>query len=677
VYLDVKGLVSVVDEEDLSFSHSELSQFLSHQDLQLGLSGVDEIMKDTKGWAFAISLIMRYLRKSPHYVGYVQRAMKQNIFRLMEREVWDEASGELRNLLVRMSLVGHLAAELVAEIAGHDELLLAELNKHNAYVRYDGYIDAYLVHHLFLEFLREKGEQLGKEELYETYAKAADWCVKNDFRADAMGYYAKIQNYEAIVSILELFSEQIPEDIAQFALDIFEKAPSDTFLKVDIFAYTHLRILLNLGMWDEIKTTSDHYENQLLLLPDDTFSNRALGCQYAILAQARMLLNISDRRYDFDMFYAKMDMYLSRSPIDPKRITNFFVGPWVNMVGAASDGALQEFRSALGRSVMHVSHCLDNRMAGLEELSLGEQKFYQSDLQKAKLHMLSTLDQAQDAGQFEIMHRAFFYLIRIAVSLGNLSKAEQTLHEMEDQIFADAGESYLNFFHIIEGWYYYYLRQPEKVPDWLKEKFTPYKHPSFFENYGNQIKAYYCYMTKNYPPLLIYISDFKKRGSVVFSRIQMLALEACTYYQMKDKKMAYTALKEAYDDAAPYDILMPFIELGKDMRTLTASAIREFSGIPKAWLEEICRRSATYAKRQSLAISEYRRVTNTDGERALSSLEQRVLVDLVSGLSRSDISTEQKLSINTINSVVSSIYDKLNANSVVEVVRVAIDRKLI
>jgi LuxR family maltose regulon positive regulatory protein len=277
--------------------------------------------------------------------------MKQNIFRLMEHEVWDNASHELKNLLVLMCMVGHLAAELVAEIADFDEPLLNELGRQNAYMRYDGYIDAYLVHPLFLEFLREKEELLEAHDLREAYAKAADWCVKNDFRTDAMDYYAKIQNYDAIISILELYTEQIPEDVAVFALKIFTEAPSDTFLKVDVFAYTHLRILLSLGEWDEIKAVADHYENQRLHLPDDAFTNRALGCQYAILAQARMLQSISEHRYDFDMYYAKMDMHLSRSPIDPKRITNFLVGPWVNMIGAANGAALQEFRAALHRSV--------------------------------------------------------------------------------------------------------------------------------------------------------------------------------------------------------------------------------------------------------------------------------------------------------------------------------------
>jgi LuxR family maltose regulon positive regulatory protein len=621
---------------------------------------------------------MRYLKKSPRYVGYVQRAMKQSIFQLMEREAWDTASQGLKSFLVQISLICHLSAELVESIAGHNGGLLAELRQQNAYIRYDAYTDAYLIHRLFLEFLRTKEGMLTAGEIMGTYEKAADWCVRNEYRTDAIGYYAETGNYGAIVSILEAYPGQIPQDIAAYALASFQRAPEDTLLKVDTFAYSYLRLLLSLGRLDDMMCAAGRYEPLLLGLADQDFANRALGCQYAILGQARMLMGIADHQYDFDDYYAKMNQCLTKSPVDPERIKRLHIGPWVNMIGSAKKGSLQDFRRALARSADYVSQSLDNRMAGLEELGMGELNFYQSKLQQATIHILRALDQVRDNGQAEVLYRAYFYLLRIAVPRGNLPKAEQLLRDMEEHKNKSGDLSSTGIFQIPTGWYYYYLQQPQKIPDWLKEGFVPYAHPSFTENYGNQMKAYCCYLTKNYPPLLIYISDLKKQRTVVFSRIAMLTLEACAYYQMKDKKMADASLKEAYEAAIPYDILMPFIEMGKDMRTLAASATRDqYAGIPASWLEEVCRRSATYAKRQSLAISEYRRVTNTDGERALSSLEHRVLVDLVNGLSRSDISTEQRLSINTINSVVSSIYDKLNANSIVEVVRVAIDRNLL
>jgi DNA-binding NarL/FixJ family response regulator len=54
-----------------------------------------------------------------------------------------------------------------------------------------------------------------------------------------------------------------------------------------------------------------------------------------------------------------------------------------------------------------------------------------------------------------------------------------------------------------------------------------------------------------------------------------------------------------------------------------------------------------------------------------------VLSDLYNGLSRSEIAANQNLSINTVKMVLNTIYAKLNANSVADVIRTALDRKLI
>jgi LuxR family maltose regulon positive regulatory protein len=61
----------------------------------------------------------------------------------------------------------------------------------------------------------------------------------------------------------------------------------------------------------------------------------------------------------------------------------------------------------------------------------------------------------------------------------------------------------------------------------------------------------------------------------------------------------------------------------------------------------------------------------------LSARETDVLNDLYNGLSRSEIAANHNLSINTVKMVLNTIYAKLNANSVADVIRTALDRKLI
>ena len=128
------------------------------------------------------------------------------------------------------------------------------------------------------------------------------------------------------------------------------------------------------------------------------------------------------------------------------------------------------------------------------------------------------------------------------------------------------------------------------------------------------------------------------------------------------------------------EIVMPFIELGKDMRTLTAAVMKEQSGaggVPLPWLENINRKAATYAKRQAHVIAEYKQANSITGGIVLSPREHQFLKDLSYGLSRAEIAASHKLSINTVKMVINNIYSKLGAENIADLIRIAMERKII
>jgi DNA-binding NarL/FixJ family response regulator len=168
----------------------------------------------------------------------------------------------------------------------------------------------------------------------------------------------------------------------------------------------------------------------------------------------------------------------------------------------------------------------------------------------------------------------------------------------------------------------------------------------------------------------------------------MLALEACVHYKMKDKQKAFAVLQDAYNTALPNELIMPFIELGKDMRTLTAAALKEAEGangtrtsgeneIPGEWLENINRKAASYAKHQSHLAAEYKRLNGITDDSPISPREADILLDLSHGLSRAEIAASRGLSINTVKMVINNVYSKLGAENLAGLIRIAVERKLI
>ena len=677
--LQVRGLIASIYEEDLSFTENELALYMAQEGLSTDAQTLREIFQDTKGWAFAVNFIAQSLKRLPNYSGYVRNAMRKNFFQLMETEVFNIISKRLQRFLLCLSLVDHLSADLVAILAGEDKNQLTELDQQSSFVRFDSYINTYMIHHLFLDFLRAKQDVLTEEEKRRTYQIAADWCSQHDFKMDALAYCEKIGDYRSIVIILSSLHMQVPRDIALYALPILEQAPPDTYTKVVSFASTHMRVVMCLGMWREALALMDHYETNLLSMPDCFLRNRTLGGLYYARGHLQQFMSTTSDCYDFHIYYAKMEECLSKAPIEPNaQMTSHPAGSWFNLAGSARQGALEEYIEAVELAAEHSSRCFNGCMGGIGDLARGELKFYQGDVIAAESFIVKGIARARAFGQFELVHRALLYLIRIAVSQGNFAKAEQAFKDTEALL--DETDFHFRFFtyDITLGLYYIYLMQPERIPSWLKDDFAHYDHPKFNENTANQVKAHYCYTTKNFATLLNYMEEQRKYPSTLYGRLEFQAMEACALFQTKKKAEAFAMLREAYKAAEPNDIVMPFISFGKDMRSLAGAARRKQDvGIPGSWLEMIEHKSATYAKRHTRFLLDYRATHGLDDEVTLNQREIDVLRALCNGLSRSEIAGSLNLSPSTVKLVINNIYDKLGARSIADVIRIATERKLI
>ena len=667
-----------ISENDLRFTESELVQYFHRMDISPNQESLREVMKDTEGWAFAISLIARSYRKAPGYGGYVRNAMKTNIFRLMETEIWDGITERLQNFLTRLSLIDHLSVDFIAKLAENEEGLIADLEKQSAYVRMDSYINAYLIHPLFLEFLRQKQEFLSEEQKRETYVIAGDWCNKNGFKMDAIFYYEKTGDYQSILLILAGLTTQIPHDIAKYAAQIFDRANENVFDEVEFLADMHLRTYICQGLLQKSLDLLKHYEEKFLKLPEsDPINNRTLTRLYICWTYIRCLMSVTDGVFDFDECIEKACKRVHEE--DSGKLDIYYPGAWINFAGSSKKGGPEEFIAVITRNHEHIQKSyMKGFMAGELELAKGELEFYRDNTSSAETHINLAVKQARAEKQFGLMHRALLYGLRIAAAQGNFLLMEQTLKETKAQLDElDYVNRFIDY-DVSLSWYFYFLAMPEKAADWLKEDFFIYSHAAFIDNFWNQIIARLCYAERKFSPLLSYIEEMKRRESFLFGRIEMLAMEACVHYKMKNKEKAFAVFEEAYKNAEPNGILMPFIEMGKDMRTLTSAIQKESRKIiPDSWLEDVNHKSATYAKHRSHIIAKYTQSSGTAGSIALSPREAEILNDISHGLSRAEIAASRKLSINTVKMIITKIHNKLGAENLADLIRIAVERKLI
>jgi LuxR family maltose regulon positive regulatory protein len=675
-----QGMVATVDEDDLRMTEGETSQYFQLLGIPLMPQSVANIYGDTAGWVFAMNLISLALKKAPAQEQSARIAMKLNIFKMIENEVFLVSSDRLQRFLIRLSLIEHLSTELVSILAEGDESLVDELRKISAFVRLDTYLHAYFIHHLFLDYLRQKQNTLTEEEKRDVYLKAARWCGENDYKMDAISYYDKAGEYEAIVDIVYHFNIQFPYDQAKFILDIYNKAPAHL---LECFAKYHRQysaLLLSLDLYDEALANIKERIAKYSALPSSDFNNHVLCDAYMSLGITEYLAAPYTDRYDFHESLEKANRYYELSPYQESgAVTSVTLSALVSKVGTTRSGAMEEFIDSLTRSIPPVSNILNGCMSGLDDLAVGELYFYKSDLNNSVKFLRKAQRKAEELNQYEVRNRALFYLLRIAVAKGDFEEIQTVFKNLEAQLEMKEYHSRFTTFDIVSGWYYSLLNQPNLIAHWmLKGDFGKGSLGVFKADFGNFVKTKFYYADKRYNELISFIESDPTFGNVLFGKLEMKLLMAASQYQLKNRDASMAALRDAYELASTNALTMPFIELGKDMRTLTRAAMRdENRGIPAEWLELVNRKSATYAKRLHLVLLEYKKANNIRDDVRLSARETEILMDLYDGLSRAEIAANRELSVSTVKMVLNTIYAKLGANSLADVIRIAINRNLI
>jgi len=677
--LMMRERVFTIYEDSLRFSEDEIAQYLNQLNLNVTIKDIHDIMIDTKGWAFAINLIGRSLRKDMKYERCVLEAMKLNIYKLIESEIFLTISEPLQRLLVQISLIDHLASELIEMLTDSRELI-EEMEQLHAYIRYDAILNAYVIHHLFLSYLIKKHDILSDSEKKETYQKAAQWCEKYSYLADAITYYEKSGDWDSILRIAHSYDAYMPYDIARYVLDILKLVPEEDALKKPLFIVMRLKLQINLALTDEATEMALRYAEYYLAQPESPDKNNALAGIYCALGFLGLFLCTYTNKYDFVECFEKLSYYYDKNPYSIlDTMSSQPVSAWALYTGADNTCTPDEYIDAISKSVPHLSRVLNGNFYGYDDLTRGELCLYRRELHDAELHLKQALTKARKHKQHDIQNRSMLYLMQICFIRGDYSSAEKLLQTMKE-LFDKTGRAARSatVYDVACGVYYLSLHKPTMVPDWLKGDFEQFTHPAFIENYINFIKAKYHYQTEQYSALLAFIEDNIAEQALLLSKIEFKVLYALSLYQLKKRSEAIAALTEAYYIAEPNKIIMPFIQYRKDMRTLTGAALKDAAcPIPESWLGNINRKSSALAKKQTHMISEYNLSNNQKEEVTLTKREIRILKELFQGLSRSEIAASQDISTNTVKMFINIIYDKLHASNLVDAIRIATERNII
>jgi LuxR family maltose regulon positive regulatory protein len=680
--IESKGLLARITEEDLRFTRDEMIAYFELLGISPSLQTVSSIYYDTEGWAFAIHLAGLSLRNAPSGAAYVNQALRSNIFKLIASEIMAPLPLPVQRFLIKLSLIDHLVPDLLEELA-EDPSILERLKRLDSFIRFDVYLNAYHIHHLFLDYLKGRQDELTEQDKKDLWLKTAAWCTANNQKLDAISYYEKAGDYNRLIGVVETMPSIPPNRTARMLLEIMERAPAEIFDQIAHAQVLRTELYLTLEMFDksreELAAVIAKLEAQP---PSPTVYQTLTGC-YNLLGFIGMNTCSYTRDYDYIHYFEKARQYYEFNKFETRSpITMIPLSSYLCRVNSEEKGEMEKYIEAISAVVPYASVTFGGCTLGMDDLCRGELAFFRGNMSEAEQFLLQACRDARRGNQYETENRAFFYLLRIHLARGNYDAVQGVLKQLEAQLSEQDYLTRFTYHDIITGWYYAHTGQEDKLASWLKNDFEESDLNSIVFGLEMLVKAKYHFAERRYPAVLAVLESQGTRSSLwdfVLGKIEKKALEAVCRYQLRDREGAFAALERAYKLAAPNAVSMPFTELGKDMRTLAEAALKDKNcALPREWLERVRLDAAAYAKKLFSMTEQLRPPSPRQREGAnLSHREMEVLTALYQGMTRDEIAGVSSLSVNTIKSVIRSIYNKLGAVNKADALRIAASQGLV
>jgi LuxR family maltose regulon positive regulatory protein len=678
-----KGFLTTIDENDLRFNQEEISEYLQSQSLSVSTSFAATIYQITEGWIFALYLLGLALKKMKYvsrHEYYAFSAMRLNIFKLIEKEIFSPISPALQTLLIQLSLIEDLPLSLLQALAP-DPDLITEMGKIGSFIRYDNHLHTYHIHHLLLNFLEQRQDRLTAAQIRAVYTQAAHWCASNGYQIDATTYYEKAGDYKQLVELIYNFPYVPFTSQAQFMLKVAERLPAVVFKQQPLAHALRPRALMTLGKCTEavrlLTATVKKYE----ALPPSPFNHRLLASCYNYLGFNSFITCMFTAKYNFVPYFEKAHHYFELNPYTltgPIRVAE--LSSYICRVSSPRRGDIEKYIDACQAALPFVTVTINGCLAGFDDLARAELHYYRNELTTCEHYLHQALQKAHAHQQYEIENRALFFFLRLGIHQRRYHVILDTIKQLNAQLKIPDFINRYHHYDIIMGWFYSQIGQTNSVASWLKDDFETNDLSSLVQGLEDFVRIKYYLTQKKYQFVLTILAKTNEYGlsGFLFGKIGINLTSAICHYHLKEKALARKLLTEAYQLAAPNGIEMPFIEYGQLMRTLATVALNDpHCTIPAQWLEKIRRQSSTYAKKVAHTATKYRAFHHLEHDVQLTIREKEILTDLYYGLSRSEIATSHNMSINTVKTTLQIIYLKLGARNAAHAIKVALEKKLL
>ncbi|HXP54572.1 MAG TPA: LuxR C-terminal-related transcriptional regulator [Streptosporangiaceae bacterium] len=205
--LRLDGELAEIRSADLRFTLAEAGELFAAAGVELPAPTLVTLHDRTEGWAAGLRLAALLLGAHPDPLRFAVEfsGTERTVAEYLLAEVLDQQNGEVRQLLLRTSILERVNGELASLLTGDNggERILQDLEQANAFVvSLDPARSWFRYHHMFADLLQMELRRTAPGEVAGLHRSASGWLAAHGFTVEAIRHAQAAHDWNLAAGLL-------------------------------------------------------------------------------------------------------------------------------------------------------------------------------------------------------------------------------------------------------------------------------------------------------------------------------------------------------------------------------------------------------------------------------------------------------------------------------------------
>ena len=551
-----------ITKEDLELKEKDILKLYQLNGIKITYQTARILYEYSSGWAGAIMLGIReyhYNRKIMPGIG---------VGELLERDFINHLTMEEKEVLFSLYQLKEVTLDQIGMLIGdkNDDTCqyISTVIDKNPFIEYDMIHDTYQIQMVLYHYLKQGVKKLPRAIQKRIYTRRAKWFESQKDYKSSIDIYSRLEEYELIFSYpyqLSELNQCLDYRFLEKLWEIMEHSPDYLKCKYPRFPLLVAGIFLLWGQERRGNRILDEIEenlNEVLQLPK-RMEEQLRGEIYFL------------RSLSFGYHLNQVEQYYKKSYELLKGNSTIYDNGIVFTHGIPSICHLYySIPGQLNKTIQKLKSCMTNYYRLTNGNGMGNWVAMQAEVNLLKCQIEEAESLAYEAikisekgGQLSVKIAGQFLRMRICLYLEQHTKAEKYLEAIRQEAKESKDRELLLEAELCTAYFYLFLGELDKIPEWLKEDHSADKQYS--EAFINYIHVYYLkfLLAKGQEQELIsignYIHNQVRRGGFLYAEIEIEIIRSVAYHRLGNRKKSIEYMKKVLDLAQPDGLYYPII----------------------------------------------------------------------------------------------------------------------